>query len=391
MSGQPDQGLSPGGAPRRIGFNDLPPEMRQHIWKAGAPATIHTFFVDKIPQDVQRGDALDISQVNAESRISVQKDGCWLVDYDNGQSRQSVQINLIHDVVFIEDGMPPLGLGDDDGSGRLQKIASVIGHLKMTRDIDYTTEPLGELEIFGFNNIREYTVLSEHSERLWIDGCQMLEPQVVGVDRGFRWYGNCTQDPDSLDQAARYFEQKGIPGDTGIKWPLENVYPLYQATNMRGWTLHEEVTQWRRNFDAGLIEPRFDEDRNPLGGALTLSDMPRIGHMGYSMNETSVGGNWAGFRYFTDTMRVEFTPLAFADIEGLLTASWEARRTLPELVAHIWVVRPGEEGIVPNESYHAWEEVKPYSETEDERDGQIRRLWQLTRDACQWPSLGLDD
>ncbi|KAH7017210.1 hypothetical protein EDB80DRAFT_873938 [Ilyonectria destructans] len=386
MSGQRDQGLSPEGATRRIGFQDLPAEMREQIWKAATPPTVHTFFADNTPGDVHRGDALDISQVNADSRNTIRYTHHWLINYETetSQLRRSIQVNPIHDVVLIKEGRLPPHLGD--GRVPLQKIASVFQHIAMIRPIDYTTEPLGELKIHGFDNIREYTILSENTEDVWIDGCQMLEPQVVGVDRGFQWYRNCTQDPDSLDQAARYFEQKGIPGDTGIKWPLENLYALFQATNMRGWSLRDEWSAWRDSYAAGLIGPEIDEDGNASSIAFSTSLLPRIGHMGYSMNETSVGGNWAGFRYFTDTMRVEFTPLAFADIEGLLRASRKARGVLPELAVHIWVVRPGEEGIVPNESYHSWEVVKPYSETEEERDGQIRRLWQLTRDACDAPN-----
>lgn len=387
MSGQRDQGLSPRGATHGIGFQDMPPEIRQKIWKEATPPTVLTFFADSNPASADRGDAWDISQVNAESRATVQHTHFWRVNYETSQLRQSIQINPIHVVVFIKEGRLPPHLGDGDGRVPLQKIASIFRSLNMVRSIDYTMVPLGKLKIDGFDNIREYTILSEFTEDVWIGGCQMYEPQVVGVDPGFIWYRNFTQDPDALDQAARYFERKGIPGDTGIKWPSENFGALFQATNLRGWRLLEEWIAWRTSR-AERVETEHGiagSDYSPTYG-FPDSLLPRIGHMGYSMNGTSVGGNWAGFRYFTDTMRVEFTPLAFADIEGVLRASRKARGVLPELAMHIWVIRPGEEGIAPNESYHAWEVVRPYSETEHERDGQIRRLWQLARDVCDLPN-----
>lgn len=106
--------------------------------------------------------------------------------------------------------------------------------------------------------------------------------------------------------------------------------------------------------------------------------------MGYSKNATSVGGHWAGFRYFVDTKRVEFTPLAFHDVKHQLEMGVNSRGVLPEVAVRVWVIRPGEESTAPDESYHGWEPVKEYSHREGKRTERIRALWQLTRATFNW-------
>lgn len=110
----------------------------------------------------------------------------------------------------------------------------------------------------------------------------------------------------------------------------------------------------------------------------------RIGLMGYSKNATSVGGHWAGFRYFVDTHRVEFTPLAYHDVKDQLEMRVDSHGVLPEVAVRVWVIRPGEKSTAPDESYHGWERVKEYRVGEGRRMQKIRSLWQLTRASFNW-------
>lgn len=80
-----------------------------------------------------------------------------------------------------------------------------------------------------------------------------------------------------------------------------------------------------------------------------------------------------------DTKLVEFTPLAFHDVKHHLEMGVNTRGVLPEAAVRVWVIRPGEESTVPDESYHGWEPVKRYSHGESMRTRRIRALWQLTR------------
>ncbi|KAH8736151.1 hypothetical protein BGZ61DRAFT_527139 [Ilyonectria robusta] len=245
------------------------------------------------------------------------------------------------------------------------KLACVIRDMDecmLNRFGDTATMPLPKLLLGRFRHLREYTLMAETTNGSWlIPGCQIYEPQVVDRrDNGntFNWIEECSPERHPrVTEAEEYFTQRGIAGDTGLGWPLnEDVNRAAPILAIKSWSTRRQAPV-------------------PTLGRI----MPRIGLMGYSANATSIGGQWAGFRYYVDTGRVEFTPLAYHEVQELLEAGRKSQGVLPDMVVRVWVIRPGEEGIAPDESYHGWEEVQPYSETEDERTCKIRGLWQRTR------------
>ncbi|KAH6995977.1 hypothetical protein BKA56DRAFT_666250 [Ilyonectria sp. MPI-CAGE-AT-0026] len=245
------------------------------------------------------------------------------------------------------------------------KLACVIrdtDECMLSRFGDPATMPLHKLLLGRFRHLREYTLMAETTDGSWlIPGCQIYEPQVVDRrDDGntYTWIEECSPEPHPrIVEAEEYFAQRGIAGDTGLGWPLND--DVNRAATMLA------IKSWSTRRQAPV----------PSLGHI----MPRIGLMGYSANATSIGGQWAGFRYYVDTGRVEFTPLAYHEVQELLEAGTKSQGVLPDMVVRVWVIRPGEEGIAPDESYHGWEEVQSYSETEDERTCKIRGLWQMTR------------
>jgi hypothetical protein len=99
--------------------------------------------------------------------------------------------------------------------------------------------------------------------------------------------------------------------------------------------------------------------------------------MGYHVGPTSIGGNWAGFRYYTDTKAVEFSPLSYLDVSKYLRMGLERRDYFPDAVIRVWVIRPGQQDTSPDRFYHNWQRVAEYSDDETTQSMKIRRLWQL--------------
>ncbi|KAH7017172.1 hypothetical protein EDB80DRAFT_873901 [Ilyonectria destructans] len=308
-----------------------------------------------------RSDNANLNDTNADGMIAFPVRPITALPFPTTPTIPSVRIKAISDP----------GKGDADQPAPeypelpFWKVACVIrdtGECMLNRFRDHVTMPLPKLQLGRFRHLREYTMMAETTDGSWlIPGCQMYEPQVVAKrDDGntYSWIEEFSPQPHPrIVEAEEYFTQKGIPGDTGLSWPLdENVNRAATMLAIRSWSTGNQP---------------------PVS---TLGDiMPRIGLMGYSANATSIGGQWAGFRYYMDTERVEFTPLAYHEVLQFLEAGTKSQGVLPDMVVRVWVIRPGEEGIAPDESYHGWEEVQSYSETEDDRTCKIRGLWQMAR------------
>lgn len=145
--------------------------------------------------------------------------------------------------------------------------------------------------------------------------------------------------------AARYFEAKGIQADTGITW--------------------EFPTSVFRAHHANIVsEP---EDLHPhvgeYGAFIQHNDLPFIGLHGYSRGTRSLGGKWAGFRYHTETKKVQFSPLAWHEVEPIIdqlgdapSAGQSLPNGHPQFIARVWMIREGDE--LKDEPHHCWMDVK---------------------------------
>ncbi|SPJ72242.1 uncharacterized protein FTOL_01970 [Fusarium torulosum] len=117
--------------------------------------------------------------------------------------------------------------------------------------------------------------------------------------------------------AAEYFVSRGIPADTGKEWR----FPKHDA--------------WRE------IDTQMDRDHIDTP---QITVTPRIGLYGFSRGTMSLGGKWAGFRYFTETNEVHFSPLAWSEVEFFVRRYYTPDGCVinipvspyPQLIARVW-------------------------------------------------------
>ncbi|KAF7555559.1 hypothetical protein G7Z17_g2044 [Cylindrodendrum hubeiense] len=340
-----EAGSSSGKVPTKIEFQDLPAEIRQKIWQEAAttPRIICLHNADETVPGPRTHGALAIAKVNFEARQTVTRTHDLLIRRVDGQK---FLVNPRVDLIFTS-GIPHFTPRRGSGHGMminpanhttdLQNVVSVFKDLEVfleLPDFYYTLNILRPPDLFRFHRVRDFTILCEKVGKIgWVEGCQVYDPQVVGTrGRSFLWRWDQTQDEKALDEAEEYFEQKGIMGDAGVEWPLEN--PLLDtAAAEKAMQLHREYhTELAMTWDPWALG--YIINGKPQQASVDQF-IPRIGLMGYSSNETSMGGNWAGFRFFTDTRRVEFTPLAFSEVKTQLYTSWRWKEVLPQLAVRI--------------------------------------------------------
>ncbi|KAI8667564.1 hypothetical protein NCS56_00893500 [Fusarium sp. Ph1] len=110
---------------------------------------------------------------------------------------------------------------------------------------------------------------------------------------------------------------------------------------------------------------------------------PYIGFYGYSRGTYSLRGNWPGFRYFTDTGEVEFSPLSFSEI-SFATDRQDTSEREPvggrdaQLVSRVWIIRPGRPAP-PVELHHCWIKVKKWEMGDPDWVWQVETTWKMVR------------
>jgi hypothetical protein len=198
-----------------------------------------------------------------------------------------------------------------------------------------------------FPLLEEATVSVEQMSRSWhISGFQMEGPDVVAPrDNGESWGLNRVGPHDR--EAARYFQARGIEADSGLPWDL----PYTNFSTNHGCLISqpEDIAPHVNQHDISMLP----------------QDRPYIGLHGYSRGTRSLGGKWAGFRYYPQTQKVEFTPLAWHEVKPIIHRlgynNFVVGRPLPggtdpQFIGRVWIIR---EGVEPqNEPHHCWLEVK---------------------------------
>ncbi|KAH8677115.1 hypothetical protein BGZ61DRAFT_552546 [Ilyonectria robusta] len=326
-------GPSPDAGSSGFRFRDLPYDIRHQIWLEAMPPTTIQLMCDGGNKQPLRGDARDISHVNREARaIALATHPLWLRD----SLLSWVRMDPVHDTLltsFLR--LPPF-------PHRRSPLRKVVSTFKWPHLYNFHWErfrmrsKIGWFQLYNHPYLHEYTMLCEKAYPiLWIPGCQMHDPQPIR--------------------------------DTGVKWPTNGPGDMNRYANRLAIIRRDQ-------FAAEFAREHGHSPSHMLDWFIY-----RIGLMGYSKNATSVGGHWAGFRFFVDTKRVEFTPLAYHDVKDHLEMGVDSQGVLPEVAVRVWVIRPGQKSTAPDESYHGWERVKEYSAGEGRRTQKIRALWQLTR------------
>ncbi|KAF4341621.1 K P-type ATPase (mediates high-affinity potassium or sodium uptake) [Fusarium beomiforme] len=84
------------------------------------------------------------------------------------------------------------------------------------------------------------------------------------------------------------------------------------------------------------------------------TDLPgtaMIGFYGYSRGNRSQGGKWPGFRYWTETKKLEFRPLIWWEIERYHHTHEWYDFPYADLIAKLWINRPGQPADAEQSEY----------------------------------------
>ncbi|EWZ38674.1 hypothetical protein BFJ70_g1621 [Fusarium oxysporum] len=253
----------------------------------------------------------------------------------------------------------PMQARSQDPSGFISRTnrAQTVANTLRWLDVPFETE----LPMFShFPFLEEAVVSVSMMNRMWhISGFQMEGPDVVAPrENGESWGLNRVMPHNRA--ASRYFKAKGIEADTGISWELP---PSVFSTNHGCLISQPEDIASHVDQNAVLMQPL---------------DRPFIGLYGYSRGTRSLGGKWAGFRYHTHTHKVQFTPLAWHEVEPIVHRLGYNHHAVsrqlpggsdPQFIARVWIIQEGTEP--KNETHHCWVDVKEPEEYDEPMVTQI--------------------
>ncbi|KAK7425824.1 hypothetical protein QQZ08_007673 [Neonectria magnoliae] len=358
-------------------FPGLPGEIRNMIWEKLVDPTTVNFF-DYGEMDAFKSYAYRLSLVNREARSLVLRS--HTVRFCTIPKMCNIRMDPVRDTFFtLLHYFPTLMAmpGRDLPYYPFRKVLSAWDSMPF-HGTDYHRLPLGPFVLTSFPDLREYTLTSDRGYNYEsIKGYQMYGPDIVGEQDDDMLWGRRDNEDGYREEAERFFQDKGLSSfaDTGLRWPIDSPWDtIRNAADVAAAEILEYKTWWWLKY-------------HPSPYPLTWKHMtwkqfvPRIGFYGYSWNDTSMGGEWAGFRYYTATQRVEFSPLAYWEVVDQLNTLENAHKPLPDLVVRVWIIRPGEEAP-ENQPHHAWETVLSREEDDDTVSmtrNSIRTLWQMTR------------
>lgn len=199
--------------------------------------------------------------------------------------------------------------------------------------------------------LKAFTLVIDACERSWhIEGFQQYGPNTISRRPPNNLWGIARRDPWQEHGSFNNVASLRLPSDTGIPWKFTTMVD-------------------------NLSDPR-----DLIRGA-SRQDVPRIGFHGYSRGNMSQGGKWPGFRYWTETKKIDFRPLSWAEVQPCMKdyhriSSW---RSHPEFIARLWINRPGEP-IAAEQSQYGWIEVRPPEEGDDPWVEQVATTWKMVRD-----------
>jgi hypothetical protein len=244
---------------------------------------------------------------------------------------------------------------DDDGSDVAGPSAAPVAPVTPTY---YNIQLEKDMPIFSrLPKVKNVSLIVENVGREWhIDGFQMYGPDIVGP----RLYGNswgARRVGEHSTEAEQYFRSRGIRADTGILWDFPNNWDYLSAP----------------------------EDRSTFSTADARFSATNIGFYGYSRGNISLGGNWAGFRFWDASKTVEFSPLSWPEVEPLIEEYYSVEErgyhtSHPGFVARVWIIRSNKVVEQTEQPHHHWIEVKEPGFGDPEWVEQIAATWKMTRD-----------
>ncbi|KAF5722176.1 K P-type ATPase (mediates high-affinity potassium or sodium uptake) [Fusarium mundagurra] len=112
----------------------------------------------------------------------------------------------------------------------------------------------------------------------------------------------------------------------------------------------------------------------PIGAQVSL--VP--GNVRQTRGSLSQGGKWAGFRYWTETKKIELRPLSWPEVQDAMEDDQRDRSSHPEFIARLWINRPGEP-IDAEQSQYGWIEVKAPEDGDARWVEQVATTWKMVR------------
>ncbi|CAM1501787.1 Fc.00g037710.m01.CDS01 [Cosmosporella sp. VM-42] len=383
-------------------FSALAPELRLQIWEAALPPRIVNFessFPNFMVSAMTNATMPAVGRVNFET-LSVAKrrgplvvQGLYRTAYRMDPKVDTLRVYAMWLPTIVPTTVWPLA----DMPRNALPVQNLQCFCLGPTFSDYITRatyarfvmPLKTLDLAVFPVLKEVTLLYKTSSvRHWLCGYQVHGPEVVNqpdADSLWEW---ARRDGEYVTQAAPYFEQRGLRGDAGIRWPKDSHAPRHYSFPFLTQFQIGVSSEARAAIEEGKIAVRNEIRRrgraiqfesedpwNTTVAAYGASTRPAVGLMGYSQGAVSSGGQWAGFLYDVESKDLYFTPLAWSEVKDALEANREPLATFPDLLIRIFIVRPGQ--TAPQAPHYSWEKVHVFqwSETRDMKI--IRALWQV--------------
>lgn len=188
----------------------------------------------------------------------------------------------------------------------------------------------------------------------------MFDPDIIAPRRRGEGWGIARVGCHNT-AAAEYFVSRGIPADTGEKW----IFAMNTGFTLEGDNISAEIDR----------QIRYGHDVTP-----------RIGFYGFSRGTMSLGGKWAGFRYFTETNEVHFSPLAWSEVKDFVHRWYHPDPVFndfpcapySQLIARVWIIKPGKKAE-PDQQHHCWLKVKKWEEGDPDWVTQVETMWKMVR------------
>ncbi|KAF5611752.1 uncharacterized protein FSUBG_2189 [Fusarium subglutinans] len=247
------------------------------------------------------------------------------------------------------------------------------------------------MNIHRFPWLKEFSMVCPVAKRAWrIKGFERIGP-VIDIHRNpsTELWGSDRYSQLDPTEASLTYATKGIPAHTGIKWKFNYHY---------NYVINQEWNTPQGEYLGAPPDFGEDADNRPDGSHPRdqfISDednrafIPYIGFYGYDRGQCSMGGNWAGFRYFEETGAVFFTPLSWDDVEPLVVgphgengekAPWNEHH--PQFVARVWIIRKGE-SVPEGQGQYGWMRVEEVMDGDPEWKQQLKSTWMMVRDTFE--------
>ncbi|KAF5547460.1 hypothetical protein FMEXI_5156 [Fusarium mexicanum] len=248
------------------------------------------------------------------------------------------------------------------------------------------------MSIRRFPWLKEFSMVCPVAKREWrIEGFERDGPEVDISRTVDELWGSDRNSQLGSRFASLWCAARRIRAHTGIRWKFNYHYNYIVDHTDREWNTPQGELLG--------VPPDFCEDADSQpDGRLERQEwfyndnpafIPYIGFYGYDRGQCSMGGNWAGFRYFEETGAVFFTPLSWDDVEPLVVgphgengeeAPWNEHH--PQFVARVWIIRKGE-SVPEGQGQYGWMRVEEVMDGDPEWKQQLKSTWMMVRDTFE--------